>query len=288
MRICKKIFGALSVAVLCAIIAAPANAQTWIQVPGTLTQISVGNSTTIWGVNSSNSIYDYNGATWTQVPGLLTQVAVGSDGTVWGINAYQQVYQYQSLTNSWTNIPGSLTSISVGGKDMVWGLNSSGSVYRFDPGIQAWDHITGVLTQLSVASDGTVIGLNAGQLFYFEPMSQLFQGVTGVSGAPPLSQVVAGFGGAVFALDTSGNIYQFNTTTQTLETLTGNLSQIAVGSNYAIYGVNAAQTAYEYNLQTALWTELPGAALTKIAVSSDGTVWGLSSTGQIYYLQPAS
>jgi len=287
IRMHRGALGALALVALGAVIATAAQAQTWVPVSGTLSQISVGNSTTIWGVDSSNNVFMYgNNGSFIKLPGLLAQVAVGSDGVTWGINSSQQIWQYQSSTNNWRNLPGSLTSIYVGSRDSVWGLNSAGSIYRFDPAIQAWDHIPGTLTELSVASDGVVVGLNnAGKLFFFEPMTQKFVGVTGVAGAPPLSQVAAGFGSAVFALDTSGNAYQFDIVSQQLITIQGNFSQVAVGSNYAIYSVDSTQAAYQYSIQTGIWTALPGAALTQIAVSSDGTVWGLSSTGQIYYLQ---
>ena len=287
MRMYRGILAALSMAALGAIIATPAKAQTWVQVPGTLSQISVGDSTTILGVNSADDVSQYNNAGgWTKLPGLLTQVAVGTDGAVWGINSSGQTYQYQSSTGTWTNIPGTLTSIYVGGKDLVWGLNASGYIYRFDPATKEWEQVVGAASQLSVASDGTVIGLSQGQLFFFEPVLQQFVGVAGVNGAGPLSQIVAGFGAAVFAIDTSGNVYQFDVLSQQLISIPGNLSQIAVGSISSIYGVNSAQVAYQFSTTTGTWTKLPGAALTKIAVSPDGTVWGLSSTGQVYYLQP--
>jgi hypothetical protein len=288
MRMQRGVLTAVSLMVaLCAVIATPAKAQTWVAVPGTLSHISVGDSTTIWGVNSADKVYEYNNdGGWTNVPGSLTQVAVGTDGTVWGINSSGQTYQYQSSTNNWTNVPGTLTSISVGGKDLVWGLNSSGYIYRYDPATKVWDQVVGTLSQISVASDGTIVGLNAGELYFFEPILQQFIGIPGVIGAPPLSQVVAGFGAAVFAVDTSGNAYQFDVLNQQLKTIRGTLTEIAVGSTYSVYGVNSAQVAYEFSTTTGLWTELPGAALTQIAVSPDGTVWGLSSAGLIYNLQP--
>src|SRR5215471_6073695 len=145
MRMPRGVLGALSVVALWSIIEAPARAQTWVLVPGALSEVSVGNSITIWGVNSSNNIYEYsNASSWIKLPGQLTYVTVAPDGVAWGINSStQQVWEYQSSTNTWNHIQGNRTSIKVGSRDVVWTLDSTGKVFRFNPAIQAWDHITG-------------------------------------------------------------------------------------------------------------------------------------------------
>lgn len=61
------------------------NGSTWVVVPGGLTQISVGNSSQVWGVSAGHS-YHWNGSTWIQGTGTLKQISAASDGTLWGLN----------------------------------------------------------------------------------------------------------------------------------------------------------------------------------------------------------
>jgi hypothetical protein len=48
---------------------------------------------------------------WDLIPGSLTQIAVGASNNVWGINADQKIYQFNLLTQNWDAIPGQLTQI---------------------------------------------------------------------------------------------------------------------------------------------------------------------------------
>jgi hypothetical protein len=53
-----------------------------------------------WGVSSNNNIYHWNGSNWDLVPGQLTQVAVGNFSTVWGLKVDQAaragtIYQWR-------------------------------------------------------------------------------------------------------------------------------------------------------------------------------------------------
>ena len=100
-----------------------AQSGTFQQVPGSLSQISVGADGTVWGLNSSQQIFTYDSASgqFVQVPGSLTQIAVGNAQAVWGINAQEQIYRWDAGAGSWTNVPGSLKYIGVGAEGDVWG-----------------------------------------------------------------------------------------------------------------------------------------------------------------------
>jgi hypothetical protein len=68
--------------------------------PGLLADISVDPGGNLWGVSSNNNIYHWNGTNWDLVPGGLTQVAVGNFSTVWGLKVDQAaqagtIYQWR-------------------------------------------------------------------------------------------------------------------------------------------------------------------------------------------------
>lgn len=81
-------------------------------VSGTLTQISTGSESLVYGVNSANQIYYRFAGSWYQVPGSLKDISVGSDGTVWGVNSYGSIYR--GTSQGWILIPGTLSQIEVG------------------------------------------------------------------------------------------------------------------------------------------------------------------------------
>jgi virginiamycin B lyase len=99
-----------------------------------------------------------------QIPGNLSQISVGADGTVWGVNAGDQIYTWDAQTSSWVNIPGSLAQIAVGSSSAVWGLNAQGQIYRWngsgwvEPPVQLVPFGTklGTLAQIAVGADGQV------------------------------------------------------------------------------------------------------------------------------------
>src|SRR5579862_2014869 len=147
--------------------------------------------------------------------GLLSKIAVGGQ-SMWGINRSDQIYQYQPATQSFKQLPGQLASIAVGGgtlvqPDEVWGINASDQIYRFDPSAQIFEQEPGLLAQISVGSGyvachaAEVWGLNAaGQIYRFNYCANSFFQVPGL-----LAQISVG-DGEVWGINSSGQIYYFN------------------------------------------------------------------------------
>ncbi len=305
----------------------PASITTFVtgwftNVPGSLSQISVGADGSVWGINSSQQIftYDYPSESWTYVPGSLTQIAVGWGGAVWGLNAQQQIYRWNTAQSEWTQIPGSLTQIAVGVDGDVWGLNAQSNIYHYDAQTGFFGQVPGTLSQIAVGSAGAVYGINGeGGIFWYSSRTRSFQYFLGTTGFEEISvgvdgdvwavkdnaayhynvlynrmdstpgsigQVKVGYGGAVFALDPSQNIFQWNAVSQGWVQIPGSLSSIAVGANGAVWGLNSLQQIYDLTgAQTRLFQNLSAVAgtLNQISVGSDGSVWGLSGSTVEYF-----
>ena len=105
--------------------------QSFTQVSGTLTQISVGVNG-VWGVNSLNDVYQYDPTThkFNRVDGDTVQVLAGGDG-VWMINTVDGIVRYDSSSGSFGNDTSGLKSIAVGSGAGVFGINSAGQVFTF-------------------------------------------------------------------------------------------------------------------------------------------------------------
>jgi len=257
---------------------------TWQQVPGLLSQISVGSDGTVWGLNSAGQPYMFNPQTqtWQQAPGVLTQITVASSGVVWGLNAAGQIYRYDPSTKGWDQIPGTLSQLAVGSDGDVWGINSSSQIFHFNAATQTWVRIPGALTQIAVGYDGGIWGLNASQQVYrFNPGTQSWQQLSGL-----LKRVVVGGDGDAWGINSAGQAYHFNTLSQQWQNTSASLAQIAVGSASNVWGLDPGGGIWCYNGQAQAWNQVPG-QLMQITVGEDGAVWGLNSGQQIYqFVQP--
>jgi hypothetical protein len=257
--------------------------QTWLQAPGLLTQVTVASNGVVWGLNAAGQIYRYDPATqsWDQIAGILSQLAVGADGDVWGINSAGQVFHFSTATQTWVQIPGALAQLAVGYDGAVWGLNASQQVYRFNPGTQNWQQVGGLLKQVAVGADGDVWGINsAGQTFHFNTLSQQWQN-TGAS----LAKIAVGSASNVWGLDSGGGIWSYNGQAQAWNQVPGQLVQIAVGENGAVWGVNSEQQIYQFvqPTQPTQTFHLLGGSLAQVVTGLDGNAWGIDASRQVWH-----
>jgi virginiamycin B lyase len=182
----------------------------------TMTQVSCGSQTNIWGVDAANNIYQYTGVgtNWTHIPGVLKQISVAADGTVWGVNPANTIYKYAG-NNAWTQISGVLGQVSVGSASLIWGVNPSGTIYQYNG--SGWTQIAvpGVMKQVSVASDGSVWGVNPNGLIYQyagnNTWTQMPGHTTDDSDAQDglFTQVTAATATYIRALDPAGQLYTY-------------------------------------------------------------------------------
>lgn len=174
------------------------NGSGWVQVAGKLKQISVGSSSAVWGVNSANSIFRRSGSGWTQVPGKLKHVSVAADGAVWGVNADDTIFRWNG--SGWTKVSGSLKQISVGGASSIWGVNHQDEIYRWAG--TKWSQVSGSLKHVSVAADGTVWGVN------FENEVYRRNGDKWQQAPGSLKQVSTGGGTSIWGVNASDAVFR--------------------------------------------------------------------------------
>jgi Tectonin domain len=112
---------------LCSVMPTCASAQSFSQVPGQLTSISVGGTPTgaaaVWGINSAQNIFEFDGMAFQNIAGNLTQIAVDGD-TVWGINANGDVFTFDPDQTRFVQIPGNLSQIAAHG-GATWGIDAN-------------------------------------------------------------------------------------------------------------------------------------------------------------------
>lgn len=166
----------VSITALSLFFLAPCFAQspTFVQVPGSLSQISVGADGAVWGIDPQHNIFDWDSSTsqFVQTPGQLTQIAVGNANAVWGLNAQELIFRWDAARQTWDYIPGALKQIAVGGDGDVWGVNDDSIVWHYNQQAQTWDWVGGILgpvTEIAVGNDGAAYLINNFSPGYFSP-----------------------------------------------------------------------------------------------------------------------
>lgn len=269
----------------------PASITTFVNgsfanVPGALSQISVGADGSVWGLNSSQQIYRYDSASqdWTNIPGALQQIVVGSSTAVWGLNEYQQIYRWDSVRSTWLAVPGWLTQIAVGADGDVWGINAQSYIYHYNAQIGSFSQVLGTLVRIAVGSSGAVYGVNAGgEIYWYNPGTGYFQGLPNTSA---FGQISVGVDGAVWAVK-NGVAYHYNVLYNRMDATPGSIAQVMVGYGAAVFGLNASGDIFQWNAPSQSWFQISG-NLTAIAVGGNGAVWGINSSRQIYELAGAT
>jgi hypothetical protein len=78
--------------------------QVWEQITGTLTlaSVSVGGDGVVWGIAANGNIYRFiteDSQIWQQMPGSLSQVSVGNALNIWGLDPQQHIFTYVPFLN---------------------------------------------------------------------------------------------------------------------------------------------------------------------------------------------
>jgi hypothetical protein len=216
----------------------------------------------------------------------LTQIAVGGGNTlqkdtVWGLNSSGSIYKATKSGTSWvfSRVPGVLDFIAVGlgYQDSchpyeVWGLNSAAQIYRYNFCIKNWDQVAGTLQILAVGS-GEIWGLNANdEIFAFD-----FATLSFVSASLNVFTQVAIGPDDTWTLDPSGELWQLDVGS----IVRGPLAQIQAGGN-GVWALSPSQQVFRLEHEKGSLVQIPGAALVSISVGSGGGIWGLDISGKAY------
>jgi hypothetical protein len=229
--------------------------QGWTPVYGQFAHLSVGGNGHICAVNSSHIPYVWIGSLtgncWTAVPGLTTasRVSVGEDGELWATDTSNAVWRYDGGSGTWSlGTSTRMVTISVGSAANIWGLGTTGTPYLRTSG--TFNAVSGSLTDLE-----------AGPVY-----------------------------GEAWGLNGTSILRYRNTTHPGWSSVAGTLTQISCHGSYVPpYSTDQLQVAAGVNgtvIQRTLdsgstWLTLPG-ALVEVSEGSDGTLWGLDSSGYVW------
>jgi hypothetical protein len=154
------------------------------RVPGAALRIAVDPNGIPWVINSTNTIFRWNGTGWQQLPGQARDIGIGSSGAVWVIGLNGSPYRWNG--SNWTMISGTAAQISVDASGNPWVVNAGNQIYRFDGA--NWTLLPGAARDIGIGADGAVYvtgvsGTAAGaQVYRWQPSSSTWVVEAGVAG----------------------------------------------------------------------------------------------------------
>jgi len=217
---------------------------------------------------------------WTPVFGQFAHLSVGGNGHIAAVDSNNVPFVWSgSLTgNCWTQVSGltNAATVSVGEDGELWATDTGNGVWRY-AGSGTWSLGTTIrLAHISVGSAANIWGLKTNGTPYLRT-SGTFNAVSG-----SLTDLDAGpvYGQAWGVNGTTVQHY----VSSAWSTVSGALTQISMhgddGTNDIVAGVNG--TTIQRTTDTATnWHTLPG-ALVEVSEGSDGTLWGLDSSGFVW------
>jgi hypothetical protein len=103
-------------------------------------------------------------------------------------------------------------------------------------------------------------------------------------GSSPYTQIAVG-STQVWALDELGDVYQYNSSTNKFDKITGNLVRITAGIGNTVWGIASSGEVYQYNFSTKAFQKVvsfgPSGDIGVVTAGGQG-VWGLNTKNVTY------
>ena len=239
---------------------------------------------------------------FTQLPGAATWVAASPDGTFWVLSTQGipsgDKFIYHYINGSFVNVPGAAIRIAVGPDSTPWVLNAAGGIYHLVNGV--FTGIAGGASELSVGGSASAIVVDvisnqapgpygAGVYQYSVNTGTWTQlpgaGVTVAASIDPGTYSILNIRpGGFYVTNQFGGIYYDNLGLG-FEQLPGGAIRLAPTASGGLFALgdptNPVQHGIYYNdLSTGVWTQMPGAAIS-IAASSTN-IYAIGAAGGIY------
>lgn len=196
-----------------------------------LAALSIGYDGSIFGATSGGSIQRWSNAQrkFNNFPGALARLQVNEAGLPFGTNGSSALLQHDGV--AWRKLPLQYAMIGVSNASdaVLMAISVDSQLYRLNikGGSIAYTRLAGNVEQVAAAPDGGFWYRNtAGLLFACDKDAQCER--RGLS----VADIAIGPGGTVFAVDTQGNLQQFNKTTGNFDILRRtSVAKVAVGPN---------------------------------------------------------
>ncbi|MCB9492698.1 MAG: hypothetical protein H6679_00310 [Epsilonproteobacteria bacterium] len=277
--------------------------SSWLQVPGQLSEIAVGNDGIVYGKTLANkgvflANEDLANPLWLEVLPALQQ----SNTRPWELSQADHPLVpgekriFYNLGDKWVEVGGTLKQLVLRPNGDVWGINSEHEIYFRDGITQQnplgtdWVVVPGKLADIRLDGNGTINGTTPeGQDVYSitnNPIDPAWRNLT-----PPLQSPVTGPDGHTWALSIADHPQSpgdkrifFQEQDTSWSEVDGALKQISVGPGGQVWGTNINNQIFyrngvtEQNPKGTDWIQTPGIC-TVCTINPDGFVTGITPDG---------
>lgn len=190
----------------------------------------------------------------------------------------------QVLNPPWRPVVPPPNVVTVGSRSNIWGVNeNTGEIFKWHERAGYWELQTGESNYpVAAAADGAAYCINDGKT-----IDQWEGGWVTLpfQRSPLFQQVAAGSADNIWALDASGESYQYDRTNKAWNARGNGFNYIAVAQDGTVLALGLS-LIYQYNPTGSTWDRVNGPDevqnLTQIAVVNQGVIWAIGSSGTIY------
>ena len=104
------------------------SSKNWVQLPGSMKQVSVFNTSNAWGLDNQGTPWMWDGKQWNQQSGQFSKISAGSEGSVWAIDNTGTISRLNREANAWQQIDGTFIDVSAKDASTIAVINSKGGV----------------------------------------------------------------------------------------------------------------------------------------------------------------
>ncbi len=251
----------------------------WVNVPGSLAQVTAANGDHAAGVNSAGGIYKYQprNNSWTQIdnPGTVKQVALADNGDMYGVDQAGNIWAYRADGQGWGQIhDGAYQHVALA-KDGTLFAATLVQVYNLGTGtpVAVGSAINGTITQFDVGQPDTVLIVNGGIVFKYNPTSFAWDTLPMDPGLS-IVDVAVGYEGVMYAIDTANKIYRYvgqggDPGRKNWLTIPGGLAQISCFDGADVWGVNRHDAIYKLRVDTTIPLTVNFGTNNKLSIAPD-------------------
>lgn len=233
-------------------------------------------------VTSINSVYPskYN-LSWLLLPGTGKDITVGNDGKVYLVGTSGKIYKLDVVAGNyaWTQMPGSsATAIASNGTRSAMRtcvVNTDGKLFEWNG--TAWAEKTGIK-----AKDVAITG--SGEVWVVDALGNVQSSGSGTTRWTPRQGTkavrIAAGGSEIWMLDTGGSVHAWNGSAWTKMPGT-KMKDIAVGSDGSKWAVDSTGNIFKWN--GATWSQIEGGGGAAISVNA-GTTYLVDTSGYVHYM----
>ena len=130
----------------------------------------------------------WGGSIWQKIAGSnFASISAGIDGALWGVDTAQGIWSFDG--SAWQPVPGKMQKVSVGSSQYIAGLDPSGKLFFFNGG--GWQAVasptTGPMLDVAIGSDASLFAIDSSNHLW----SRIAPGDWGLAGSMLLQQVDA-------------------------------------------------------------------------------------------------